>query len=372
MKNSKFLTGAFLLIAAGFGIYYLFHTKTANHQKAEPDTVTEVPVHVGSIQQTDLHSFIEVYGRVDSVFPASGQTPSQVPVTSALGGVLTEIDTSVCSLGMSVSKGQVLLHLDSRLADIELSQAKNQLQYAQQQLQRTKQLLQAQAASEKDYQDALLLADQAKQRLQTAQTQRNYLDIQAPISGTIVQLMAVSDQTVSAGQTLAVIRDDSRLFITAEVPSIKATGLHINQEVVIYVPTGQNKRSFSYQAGTGKVVYIAPEVNAETDSIRVQIQPDNESSLNFKKGQLIRLQIEQEMHTQCLAVNVEAVVRDADGKSYIAVVDGNTANRCYVSEGIRQGDLVEIEGDGLAAGMTVVTQGAYGLPESSGIKVLNE
>jgi hypothetical protein len=37
---------------------------------------------------------------------------------------------------------------------------------------------------------------------------------------------------------------------------------------------------------------------------------------------------------------------------------------------LRDGGLVEIEGDGLQAGMTVVTEGAYGLPKETKIRVL--
>ena len=156
MKKLEYLIGWCLLLAAGAAVYFLFHMKPpAQDDSEEPEITTDVPVRVGTIQQTDLYQFIEAYGRVDSVLPSNGMTPSQMPVTSAVEGVLTEIDASACSLGMHVQKGQVLFRLDGRLMDVALAQAQTQMQYAQQQLQRTQQLMEVQAASDKDYQDAL-------------------------------------------------------------------------------------------------------------------------------------------------------------------------------------------------------------------------
>jgi len=42
-----------------------------------------------------------------------------------------------------------------------------------------------------------------------------------------------------------------------------------------------------------------------------------------------------------------------------------------VKTGLRDGTLVEIEGDGLSEGQSVVTVGAYGLPKETKVRVLN-
>ena len=53
----------------------------------------------------------------------------------------------------------------------------------------------------------------------------------------------------------------------------------------------------------------------------------------------------------------------------IAVVNGDTASKMPVMTGIRDGNLVEVEAEGLRAGITVVTNGAYGLPDKSKIQL---
>jgi len=43
-----------------------------------------------------------------------------------------------------------------------------------------------------------------------------------------------------------------------------------------------------------------------------------------------------------------------------------------VKAGLREGGLIEVEADGLQADMPVVTEGAYGLPKETKIRVLSQ
>jgi len=54
-----------------------------------------------------------------------------------------------------------------------------------------------------------------------------------------------------------------------------------------------------------------------------------------------------------------------NGDSLIAVVDEKA-----IKPGLRDGNLIEISGEGLQEGMAIVTQGVYGLPPETHIRVL--
>ncbi len=66
---------------------------------------------------------------------------------------------------------------------------------------------------------------------------------------------------------------------------------------------------------------------------------------------------------------IESVVT-RNGTSLIAVVDGDNAIQKTVKPGLRDGNLIEISGEGLQEGMVIVTQGVYGLPPETRIRVL--
>jgi multidrug efflux pump subunit AcrA (membrane-fusion protein) len=64
-------------------------------------------------------------------------------------------------------------------------------------------------------------------------------------------------------------------------------------------------------------------------------------------------------------------VADENGKSVIALVKGDEATQTPVQTGLREDGWVEIEGTRLKAGDSIVTVGAYGLPEKTKIRVVN-
>ena len=70
-----------------------------------------------------------------------------------------------------------------------------------------------------------------------------------------------------------------------------------------------------------------------------------------------------------LAVPVESVVQGEKGPE-VALVQGDLAVRTPVKTGLRDGGLVQVHGDGIGDGMSVVVQGAYGLPPKTKIKIL--
>jgi membrane fusion protein (multidrug efflux system) len=88
----------------------------------------------------------------------------------------------------------------------------------------------------------------------------------------------------------------------------------------------------------------------------------------LRSGQFVKGRIVVEELPQRLAVPLISVVQQ-DGKSVIALVEGDTAKQREVSTGLQDGELIEIQGDGLREGMTVVTQGAYGLPPETRIHI---
>lgn len=66
----------------------------------------------------------------------------------------------------------------------------------------------------------------------------------------------------------------------------------------------------------------------------------------------------------------ESVYTDYGGQSTLSIVEGDTAKKKVVKAGLRDGNLVEVEGEGLSEGATVVTLGSYALPEETKIRIL--
>jgi membrane fusion protein (multidrug efflux system) len=116
-------------------------------------------------------------------------------------------------------------------------------------------------------------------------------------------------------------------------------------------------------AAKGTVTFVSPSVDPRTGIALVRVALPADSSLWL--GQLVHARILREEHAGCLAVPLTSVCTDHDGRSTLAVVEGDTAIRREVRVGLREGDLVEVSGGGLKAGDRVVTVGSYALPEKT-------
>jgi membrane fusion protein (multidrug efflux system) len=118
----------------------------------------------------------------------------------------------------------------------------------------------------------------------------------------------------------------------------------------------------------GAIVFIGADVDAATDTVLARISVPPGSGL--RPGQFVTMRVVCEERHDRLVVPETSVMTDTEGRSLIATVQGDTATKRPVTLGLHEGGLVEIEGEGLKEGMTIVTVGVYGLPEQSRIRVI--
>lgn len=317
----------------------------------EEKVVTEVPVHVGKITMATLHDYVVGYGTVEPEPAGSGRPAAGAKLTSPTAGVVIE---TPCVEGQRVKKGDLLFRLDSRAADAAVGVAEKNLA-------RQQQLIIVESTSRK----ALL---DAEQQLAVARVQQALLRMESPVSGVVVRYNARAGEAVDTTTVLAEIIDLDRLVASVRIPTVEAERLTTTQPVEISV--GRSAASVpvtSSNAALGAVVFVSPQVDAATDTVLVRASIPSGSSL--RPGQFVAARIVCATRTDRLAVPVESVFT-TDGASVIALVEGDKAIQKPVKTGLREGGLVEVEGDGLKEGMTIVTVGAYALPKETKIRVL--
>jgi membrane fusion protein (multidrug efflux system) len=149
--------------------------------------------------------------------------------------------------------------------------------------------------------------------------------------------------------------------VSAGVPSAELAAVDLGQAAEVSVDD-------SSAAMSAVVDYISPQVDLNSGTAVVRASLASNSSL--RPGQFVTLRIVTDVHEDRLAVPAESVVKNEQGADVIAIVQGDTATQVPVQTGLRDGDLVEVHGEGLQAGMTVVTEGAYALPEVTRVRIL--
>ncbi len=321
----------------------------------EGEIATDVAVHVASVADTTLHQYVTAYGYVAPEPASDGRKPAGAQLSPFVGGVLAGIDAVE---GAKVTEGTVLFRLDSRMAEVAVQKAQQEVDFAEKAYQRLQTLVQSDGTSQKAYQEAQQRLDAAHNSLSAAQTDLAYLRIAAPLSGTVVKLNATVGQFVDAGTVLAEIVDLNRLVVAADVPSTEASALRAGQRVLVGPDSALIR---------GAVSVVGRDVSPATGTYRVLVSVPGGS--HFMPGDFTQIRVIAVEHRNVLVVPEVSVVSRTGEGSWVMVVHGDSAVRTPVTAGLRDGGLVEVSGEGIAKGTSIVTDEAYSLPERTKIRI---
>ena len=303
----------------------------ASESGGEEATPTLVTVQTGTLKLATLHRYVQGYGTIEPA-PATAEQPAAgAPLAAPSAGIVTRVNVIA---GQSVEKGDVLMELNSGAITYAL---------AEQELARQKELFAQQNTSLKNLQDA--------------EAQLALLRVTAPLSGTVVRVNVKPGQAVDVTTVVAEVMDLNRLAVSAEIPAAETGDLQSGNPVEV----------LSEPPVTTALLFVSPDVNNGTVLVRALLPAGGA----LRPGQFVPLRIVTAVHTNCLAAPGESIVTDESGNSVIARVTGDEAVQMPVQTGLRENDWVEIAAPELKAGDTVVTTGAYGLPDKTKIRVEN-
>ena len=396
--------------------------------------LNQIPVHSTHITVATMHRYVEGFGIVAPRPSRAGQMAGGSNLASPIAGVVAKVlcqigqpvhmndpliqlddrlakaaeeqaDAALAQARASQASVKANPRPDQlQIAQLAVDKAQAALDFAQKNYERQKRLGAEQSASSKTVEQAALdlaaaqndhavslrqLAilrasptpeDLAQEQAKVAQataasaaahTQRQLLTIVAPIDGTIVSLNVNPGESVDMTRTLVGLVAMDRLMVDIDVP---VDQLPANAEGLsaLIIPSSASQSAFAEKAIVGKVSFVTPQVASTNGAVMIGI--DLPAVTPLRPGQSVRVRIVAEEHKDALVVPREAVVADENGDSVIAVVetkDGHSqATRKTVKAGFEEDGMIEIQADGLKEGLTVVTAGAFGLPQAGRVKIL--
>jgi membrane fusion protein, multidrug efflux system len=338
MKLKQIIVGVAMVLCAGAGIFALTKLHKSggggDDDAAPAENVTPlISVQTGTLKRATLHSYVSGYGTVEPM-PATPNEPAAGGVLAApTAGIVIKV---AAVAGQQVKQGDLLVELDSATATHA---------YAKTEVERQKKLFAEQNTSLKNLQDA--------------EAQLAALEIRTPVSGTVTRIATRLGAVVDANTVVAEVIDLDRLGISAQISSSQADDLKTGQEVQILTSTPL----------TTTLAFVSPAV--DTNDGTVLLRASLVSNSGLRPGQFVPLRIVTAIHTNGLAAPAESVVTGDDGKSFIVPVKGDEGAQVPVTTGLREDGWVEIKGEDLKEGDSVVTVGAYGFPDKAKIRAEN-
>ncbi|WP_342640384.1 efflux RND transporter periplasmic adaptor subunit [Rhodoligotrophos ferricapiens] len=339
------------------------------------------PVSVVTVRPERLPIVNELPGRIAPLRVAE--------VRPRVSGIVIE---RVFEQGSEVKEGDVLYRIDPEPFRVRVASAEAALKraeagrlQAQQTAERIEQLRKQRVVSTQQQDDAVAALAQAqadvasaKAQLDAARLDLQYADVRAPISGRIGRALITEGALVSASgaEPLATIRQLDPVYadFNQSVNDLLALRRSTASGSLSEPNEGEATVKLIFDDGTpykysGKVLFSEATVDETTGQVLLRGEfpnPDGE----LLPGMYVRVQVEQGVEPNAIAVPQQAVQRDTSGHAQVYVVGedsipqlrtvkaGRTlGDRWVINAGLKPGERVVVEGfQKIRPGMKVQAQ----------------
>jgi len=337
-----------------------------------------IPVRVVSVAEQDIPRFVSGIGSVLSLH--------SVIIRPQIDGILTRL---LVKEGQLVKAGDLLATIDDRSIRASLDQARAQLgesqaqlQVAQVNLKRYKELSVDDGVSKQTYDQQQALVNQLKATAQgnqaaidSAQVQLSYTQIRSPVTG------RVGIRTVDEGNFLR-MSDTQGLFSVTQIDPI-AVEFSLPQQML---PTLQGLIAAQHPAdvnaymgadtngqtgdllGEGRLSLIDNQISATTGTIRAKAEFSN-ATQKLWPGQLVTIKIQTALDKNALVVPPTVVQRGLDSH-FVYRVNGDKVDIVPVQVVYQDSDMNIVKG--VQAGDVLVSDGQSRLKAGAQVEVLKE
>jgi membrane fusion protein (multidrug efflux system) len=319
-----------------------------------PETVATAIAHAEEWQ--------DVLPAVGSVSPAQGVT-----IAPEIGGTITEI---AFESGATVSKGDLLVKLDTSSEAAQLRAAEAQVQLAKLNLERTQKLRADNTVSQSEFDLSDATLKQAQANADSIRATIEKKTIRAPFAGRLgIRLVNLGEQ-LDVGKGIVSLQSPSPLFVDFSLP----------QQDLAQLQTGLKVRavcdSYSDKIFAGELAVISPELDTVTRNVRLRAKFENADGL-LRAGMFVRVKVELPCENTVLVIPATAVLSAPYGDSVFVLepqVANGTTNLIVEQKFIRtaktRGDFISVE-TGLKPGERVVTAGIFKLRNGMAVKENN-
>ena len=292
-----------------------------------------------------------------------------VTLASEVAGLVREIGFDS---GAFVRRDDTLVKLDTSVEEAQLASAKADADLAKTSLARARALRAAGSNTPADLDQAETRARSAAANVATLQATIAKKTIRAPFEGRLSIRQVELGQVMASGTPIASLQSIDPIHAEFWLPQQTLAELKIGMKARLRTDV------FPQASWEGALTTINSEVDVATRNVRVRATVPNADG-RLRAGMFANVELLSPEKRSVLVIPATAVLYAPYGDSVFALEEkrdpaGNPtliAHQKFVRLGERRGDLVAVV-NGLAAGETIVSSGAFKLRNGSPVVVRNE
>jgi membrane fusion protein (multidrug efflux system) len=350
------LTGA---VIAGLGFVKFQQIQTAIAEgaafKAPPEAVTSIVA--------EQEAWPATLSAIGTAAPVQGVT-----VAADLPGIVERIGFES---GRRVSRGDVLVQLDTRQEQAQLTAAVAQRDLARLNFERMKALVEDGAVSRAEFDQAAAEYKQADARIGEIEATIARKTIRAPFSGILGIRQVNLGQYLAGGDAVVPLQSLHPIYVNFSVPQQEAPNVRVGRRVQV---TAGDVAGVSF---TGRITAINSVVDEATRNVQVQATLPNPDG-RLRPGMFVQTQVLLGESRPVVTLPASAISYAPYGDSVFVIGDLKDPNGATY-RGVRQqvvklggarGDQVAVI-SGVEPGQEVVTSGVFKLRNGAPVQVTN-
>jgi len=200
----------------------------------------------------------------------------------------------------------------------------------------------------------------ARGKLIGAEAQLSYSEIRSPINGFVTDRPLYPGEMASTTAPLLTVMDISQIIAKAHISQNDATLLHKGDKASIALAGADEKIP-------GTVTLVSPALDPNSTTVEIWVQAANPTQ-QLRPGMSVQLSITAQTVRDAVVIPASALLNASGDSAQVMVVSEGLAQTRDVKTGVRSSQEVQVV-SGLKEGEVVVSEGAFGLPDKTKVKV---
>ncbi len=299
--------------------------------------VKGTPVHLTEMKYEQFNHYFEVNGSVEAINAAY--------ISPEINGQVKQVYVKE---GSKVSKGQLLIKLNSSITESSIKEVETALELANTVYEKQTQLWDKNIGSELDYLQAKNNVESLESKLETLNAQAEMALIRAPINGIVDEILVKEGELAVPGMQVIQLVNLDGLYVNADVSEAYITKIKKGDIVNLEFPSLPDIKMEVPVFRTGNIVKTANR------TFIVQLKINNVDNM-IKPNVLAKIKIND--YTKERAILVPSLILKQDMKgTYVFTAVDNKAKKIYVETGKSYNGNTLVT-SGLNAGDKVIVDG---------------
>lgn len=262
--------------------------------------------------------------------------------------------------GEFVKKGKLLLSINDEELKAQLEKAKYNQKLNEDSEYRNRILLEKEAISQEEYDNALNRLNTALADIKLFEAQIERTKVYAPFDGYIGLRMISEGAYITPNNVIASIFSLSPAKVEFSIPARHSS--RVREGKLIRFTHENDKRVYE-----GKVYAVEPQIDPNTRTLKIRAMAENRDG-SLLPGQFVRVELIFETMPSAILVPTEAIIQEMEG-ARVYISKNGRAQSVKVETGIRTATDVEIT-SGIKHGDTLVTTGLLTIREGIELEFL--